>query len=280
MKLGLVKIALLCRRVTQSPSQLILEIFSQLTGLDKARAFRKTSLIEGYESSDLTAVVVSKTHNFIRDLAKEEPIILHSSQIKTFLGFVPLLGNKSLSVIDVGGGAGYHYFLLKFLLRNEIQLNWCIVETESMIKSAAGLEKDGLLFASNLEEAHSKLSNHCDLILLSSVLQYLPEPIKYLREMFMLNPPLIYISRTPFTEEKTFALMQESELGDNGPGPMPDGFRNSRIRYQAQILNRTFFEARVRESGFRIVARMAESDEVFSTTNSSIRTLGYIISRD
>jgi putative methyltransferase (TIGR04325 family) len=242
---------------------------------------RETQISElnTYDNKEIATIVVAKTRNFISNLKQNGTTQVNFSQLKPLLGIFPLLGNQALSVIDLGGGAGYHYFLLNQIFKPKIEINWCVVETEVMIESAREFESEKLRFSSNLKDAYSILNQKCDLVLLSSALQYLPNPAEYLKQIFELRPNFIYLSRTPFTEGRAFEYMQQSKLADNGPGSLPDGYKDMDVSYKAKILARSEFEAMLPEYNYKIAISIIENDEAFTTSNSLVSTRGYLIQR-
>ncbi len=107
------------------------------------------------------------------------------------------LGNaRPLSVLDFGGSLGSSYCQNRRALPKGLELNWMVVEQPAFAKR--GSER-----FSNSELAFSSSLGDCakpDILLLCSVLPYLPEPWKSLDELLRLAPGFIFIDRTPMRE--------------------------------------------------------------------------------
>jgi putative methyltransferase (TIGR04325 family) len=107
--------------------------------------------------------------------------------------------NTELCVLDFGGSLGSSYFQNREFLNLNSKLTWCIVEQEHFVKCGKeNFETDELKFYYTIDECLE--SNKPNVILLSSVLQYLPEPYKWLEKFLNLNIDYIIIDRTPFVD--------------------------------------------------------------------------------
>lgn len=101
-----------------------------------------------------------------------------------------------LSVLDFGGGLGTGYRQFKAFGAQPRRLRWCVVEQAQMV--AAGREhfaSDELSFFSTSAEAAREAKP--DVILLSSVLQYLPDPYSLLEELGSMGAASLVLDRTP-----------------------------------------------------------------------------------
>ena len=97
----------------------------------------------------------------------------------------------SLRVLDFGGSLGSSYFYYKDWL-DDIELGWFIIEQENFVEAGKKhFENETLKFFNSL----STLSS-VDVVLLSSVLQYLPDPWSILSELKNLQAEFICIDRT------------------------------------------------------------------------------------
>jgi putative methyltransferase (TIGR04325 family) len=101
-----------------------------------------------------------------------------------------------LSVLDFGGALGGSYYQNRGFLGHLDRLRWRVVEQPHFV--AAGkqhFENDTLGFVEDLEQCVA--AEMPDVILLSSVLQYLEEPFAFLRRVAALGAPFILIDRSP-----------------------------------------------------------------------------------
>jgi hypothetical protein len=201
-----------------------------------------------YEDSDIVEVVTTK-NVFFRDslrshLSRPGQVTLDMTASRTLLAFSMMREKREnrgvMRVLDVGGGAGFHFFIAKAAIFGDSEeersnggrarsnskksvideLQWRVVETPSMVKGAKakGLEERGLRFFDNIRAAARSLGP-VDLLLASSSLQYFPDPIAALNEMIDVKARYVFITRTPLSLHGAIRTMQTSSLGDNGPGP-------------------------------------------------------------
>ena len=108
-------------------------------------------------------------------------------------------GNK-LSVLDFGGALGSSYYQNRGLLSHLAPLQWHVVEQPHFVATGqAEFETQQLRFFPDL--AASWQAATPDVVLLSSVLQYLDDPMTLLREIADLAPRFILVDRTPVLDE-------------------------------------------------------------------------------
>lgn len=108
--------------------------------------------------------------------------------------------NNQLTVIDFGGSLGTSYYQNLPYLAHLNNLNWCIIEQPNFVtEGKKSFENEHIKFYSTLEECmaiHSKP----DLLLISSVLQYLPEPYTFLKKALSLNIPYLMIDLVGYND--------------------------------------------------------------------------------
>ncbi|MDY0260227.1 MAG: methyltransferase, TIGR04325 family [Desulfovibrio sp.] len=105
-----------------------------------------------------------------------------------------------LRVLDFGGAFGSTYWQHKPLLQNLDTLSWNVVEQPHVV--AWGREEfssDGLQFWPDMQSCAA--NGPVDVVLFSSVLQYLESPYTLLEQAAALNPQAIILDRTPFAEK-------------------------------------------------------------------------------
>lgn len=102
-----------------------------------------------------------------------------------------------LRIIDFGGSLGGTYFQCRQYLSSLDNVEWSIVEQRHFIDCGKEwFSERPLDFFYTIEECLNK--HYKDLVLLSSVLQYLDEPYIYLQDILKYNFPYIIVDRTPF----------------------------------------------------------------------------------
>jgi putative methyltransferase (TIGR04325 family) len=100
-----------------------------------------------------------------------------------------------LRVLDFGGAFGGLYRQYRaFGLRTPVQ--WTVVEQPTYVeRGAAHFQTAELRFSASLDEAVADAP--ADVVLLSSVLQYLPEPHAFVRRLAEWGPAHVVLDRTP-----------------------------------------------------------------------------------
>jgi putative methyltransferase (TIGR04325 family) len=105
--------------------------------------------------------------------------------------------NGRLSVLDFGGSLGSTWFQNKKMLENLNSVTWCIVEQKKFVDEGQSLFQDRVLkFEYSIDEAVAKYDPN--LLILGSVLQYLPDPYEWLQKFIDKRILYIIIERTPF----------------------------------------------------------------------------------
>jgi putative methyltransferase (TIGR04325 family) len=106
-----------------------------------------------------------------------------------------------LNVLDFGGSLGSTYFQNRLFLRELFEVRWNVVEQHEHVRIGREFFEDDILrFYPDIEAYSAK--NVPDVIVLSSVLQYMEKPYELLGELFKLHPTCLILDRTPFWEGK------------------------------------------------------------------------------
>lgn len=110
-----------------------------------------------------------------------------------------------------------------------------------MAAEARDMEDGTLRFFDSIHEAKTELGK-IDLLFTSGALQYVPDPYGTLEQLVDCGAERIFITRLPLADEEIVSV-QTSHLRENGPGPLPSGFRDSSIRYPITFMREGKFEA-------------------------------------
>ncbi len=103
--------------------------------------------------------------------------------------------NGKLSVLDFGGSLGSSYFQNRFFIGPKIDLTWNIVEQRNFVQCGKEhFESEDLKFYSSIEECIK--NEKINVVLLSSVLQYIESPYDILKKILKLKIKYIIIDRT------------------------------------------------------------------------------------
>lgn len=159
----------------------------------------------GYQQDDILARVRQATQRVLRGEAdyEQDGIAMNrsppASQALQALLLIAALDIGRLSVLDFGGGLGSHFLRWRAWLARIPKLHWCIVEQPHFV--AVGKElfacEHALSFAEFVLQANAQTPN---VVLASSVLHYLPDPLATLDELIALDARGIVIDRMPFSE--------------------------------------------------------------------------------
>ena len=114
------------------------------------------------------------------------------------LMFAAARNKGSLSVLDFGGALGSTYFQHRRFLEGLIDVRWNVVEQAHYVERGNSLIAEGpLRFYSDIAACIAEQAPN--VVLLSSVLQYLPDPLGILQELDRVGAAVMLIDRTPFT---------------------------------------------------------------------------------
>lgn len=102
-----------------------------------------------------------------------------------------------LNVLDFGGSLGSSYFQNRVFLSGLKKLKWNIVEQEKFVRVGKDYFEDkSLHFYNTIDEC--LVAQKPDVVLLSSVLQYIDVPYNVLSKILEQKIPYIIVDRTPF----------------------------------------------------------------------------------
>jgi len=194
-------------------------------------ALKECNTQSGYEDSELCKVVALKTLTY-KESIQRRPYFINSTQSYLTLAIQYILLGKEddkLTIIDFGGACGTHYYETRRLLKDDIKLQWNIIETREMIKQARenGLEGGEVGFYGDINSAKGEM------VYLSSSIQYVPKPYAVIDNIISAGYPYILFNRMMLNEgtDEDIVTVQQSRLSDNGPGVMPEGFTDRTIFY-------------------------------------------------
>jgi len=104
---------------------------------------------------------------------------------------------KPVTVVDFGGSLGSTYFQTRALLGRSVVARWCVVEQPGFVEAGQREFSDGILsFHDRLDDP--AIPSPVDVLLLSAVMHYLPNPHEWLDRFVGMRPEQIVVDRTPF----------------------------------------------------------------------------------
>jgi putative methyltransferase (TIGR04325 family) len=106
-----------------------------------------------------------------------------------------------LNVLDFGGALGSSYYQNRKFLQSLPEVKWNVVEQHHYVEAGRKHIEDGQLrFYKTIEEC--LIENHPNVILLSSVAQYLKSPSEIISSLKIESADCLIIDRTPFSDSK------------------------------------------------------------------------------
>lgn len=232
---------------------------------------------KGYGDERLAEVVFEKTRRY-RDLLQQRPRAVDLPSLRSLIAVQLSLSQSRLNVIDFGGACGAHYFLVKSLLGDRADLNWHIVETPAMVERGRTFAADNLWFHTSLSAAKNVLPR-VDLLYSSGALHYLSDPLGTLQQMINLGAANIFFTRLGLSSSaEEVIVVQETRLGDNGPGALPEGFVDTAVSYPATFVPRKKFEE-ILAPGYTIEMIVDEGTHSLRSHRHSLGTFGYFATR-
>lgn len=183
----------------------------------------------GYDSSEILKRVQEATRAVVSGRAASERDGIQLNRVEyswpmlASLLWVSNQSNSRLSVVDFGGSLGSSYRQNARFLSELESVKWGVVEQASFVVAGkAEFETDALKFFETLDEAFHAIRPN--VLLLSSVLQYVEHPYAMLDYMLKLAPPFIVIDRTPVIDGPTDRLTVQTVSKRVYPGSYPAWF--------------------------------------------------------
>jgi putative methyltransferase (TIGR04325 family) len=164
------------------------------------------ALCTGYDDESILETVLESTLKVKRGEAVFErdsvlfDEIKYSWPVTAALMWAAARNNGELHVLDFGGSLGSSYFQNRKFLSQLRKISWTVVEQGKFVEIGKDQISDSILsFSTTIEECCIK--NSPNLVLLSSVLQYLPNPFAVLESIANKQFSLIVFDRTPFSND-------------------------------------------------------------------------------
>lgn len=185
----------------------------------------------------------------------------------TILLMAALRKQGRLSVLDFGGSLGSVYFQCRPFLKSVEKLAWAIVEQPHFAEVGRSEFQNGVLsFYDTLDSACKTILP--DVVILSGILQYLPEPERTLRSIAEYRPLFIVIDRTPLTlSGKDVIAIQRV------PAPMGGS------SYPIRLFSREALIGQLHQ-GYRVIAEFDAVDGVIGLGRHRSRFCGFAFEAD
>ncbi|HSI42880.1 MAG TPA: methyltransferase, TIGR04325 family [Methylotenera sp.] len=160
---------------------------------------------KGYEANEILNQIIANTKLVESGkVAYERDGIVFDNLNYNFQLLAVLLraateNGNTLRVLDFGGSLGSTYYQCRNFLQGIATLKWCVVEQSHFVKEGnKHFANEVLSFHETIAEV--MINHQPNLVLFSSVLQYLSEPYLILNEVIKNGPNYIVIDRNPFLQ--------------------------------------------------------------------------------
>jgi putative methyltransferase (TIGR04325 family) len=159
----------------------------------------------GYDDNKILKEVLSatlKVKNGERAFERDSVLfdaIQYSWPVTAGLMRAAALQGGSLNVIDFGGALGSGYFQNREFLAGLKEVKWSVIEQSHFVRAGRDyISNTQLMFYDSIAESLNDSDSCPNVVLLSSVLQYLPDPWPIFEQLLCIGAELMIIDRTPF----------------------------------------------------------------------------------
>ena len=166
----------------------------------------------GYDAEPILAKVLEATLKVKRGEAvfERDSVVFdeveYSWPLLTGLMWASARNSGRLNVLDFGGALGSSYFQNRDFLQRLTDFHWNVVEQEHyVIKGQENIQNDHLRFYRSIENC--LIDNQPNVVLLSSVLQYLESPFDIINKLTLTGATCLLIDRTPFSDGDTDKIL-------------------------------------------------------------------------
>lgn len=166
-----------------------------------------TAQCTGYDAEPILTKVLEATLKVKRgEAAYERDSVLfdeieYAWPVTTALMWAAAQNAGRLDVLDFGGALGSSYFQNRAFLASLPQVRWSIIEQAHYVQAGREhIQDDTLRFYSSIDGCLA--DNKPNVVLLSSVLQYLPVVDSVIKQVNDSGATIIIIDRTPFNNEQ------------------------------------------------------------------------------
>jgi len=153
----------------------------------------------GYDSVEILAQVQSATEQVLRGEAvfERDSILFHRAEYRwpILAGLLSVAARDgALRVLDFGGSLGSVFWQHREFL-HALDITWGVVEQSDFVSAGKSLDQTNVEFFATIVECLESFAPN--VILLSSVLQYLPQPGQILQELLDTPASTLILDRTP-----------------------------------------------------------------------------------
>ena len=160
------------------------------SAVSRSSGYQSPQTISTIEGADPVVDKWTADHNFLGSRYLQV-----ASAFLSGLNPEKLKSETTIYVLDIGGGLGEYFFLIQDNLPN-LKFEWLILETPALCELAKSKHADssGVSWTDALNDS----SQTFDIVLLSSVIQYVEKPFELI-EMAAQKAPLLIFNRLPLS---------------------------------------------------------------------------------
>lgn len=225
----------------------------------------------GYDDQKILDKVIAATLRVKRcEVAFERDSVLftdiqYSWPVTAGLMRAAAMNEGKLTVLDFGGSLGSSYFQNRKFLKGLKKVRWCVIEQPHFVKAGRShFENEELAFYDTIEEF--LLDEQPNVILVSSVLQYLPNPYSVINSLLTIGAETILLDQTMFSMSG-----REQIFIQNVPKLIYEA------RYPVQFLCEEKLVQSILQSGYQQLERFPSLD--FESLNGKAKLFGHIYVR-
>ena len=224
-----------------------------------------------YNDNELNLSIIDKTIKYKNSKINHENLDINETRCVNFANVVKAYNFST--ILDFGGGAGYHYFLAKKYLYKE-KIDWNIVENEMMVNLCKiHLNEAELSFIKDLKKIEKKIH----IVFSSCAINYCDNPLMLLKELLDLPCEYYYFTRTPLSLNSNFKYQQFSRFSENGPINEVSKI-NKGVKVMNNISTKKEFEEII-NNNFDIIYSYEEQKNAFKYKKNTASTYTYFLKR-
>lgn len=159
---------------------------------------------DGYDRANILQKVKMATAAVVKGEAawERDSVLFHEKtfhfELLTAILYVRNQHQAPFDLIDFGGALGSLYHQHQSIIDANMVRTWNVIEQSGFVETGQKeFQNQRLHFYPSIEDCLHILSPQ--LMILSSVVQYLPEPMNFMNRVLELEVPFLYIDRTAFT---------------------------------------------------------------------------------
>jgi putative methyltransferase (TIGR04325 family) len=220
---------------------------------------------QGYSDEEIIRVTARNTAVLRESLRSSSDLNSRSLRLLAALTSALRIGSdRTLHVVDFGGAMGGHYFSLRRFLSFP-KVRWSVIELPATVQEAKkNFGSDELSFFSDLGE----VSGPIDALLISSSLQYCPDPWKTFATLAATAAPVVIVDRIPLLQGERDRLTRQT---------VPREIYSA--RYPAWFLSESRFLSEAQKHGFKLALRWRCPEDVLRLDGKEIMDQGFLLTR-